>query len=137
MRRNSVRTSSRRLGAVIVGLTMCILSSTVCANSNPDDPSRLEALQLPAYCHKQYGIPSNTPMPTEVCGHLMNHFCPALVFLNRASDLTAPKWKRRGNARRARSGLEYSKKGMPANCKLAGEVNTADVRLRVIETYVK
>lgn len=120
-------------GAAVFSLS----AASVWANENPDLPSKLEALRLPPYCHKQFGIPSNAPATWEICGHLMNHFCPALVFIGRASKPTATKFEKRANAGRARTDLEYTKKGMPARCSLAADVNEADARLRVIELFAK
>jgi hypothetical protein len=121
------------------GIVLISSANSAWANPNPDEPTTLEVFQLPKYCQGQFieklrGTPGYT-MPD--CGVWMNHYCYGLNFLNRANNPASPKAKRQGDARRARTDINYTIQHMTAGCAISKDVEAANMRLRAIEMSVK
>lgn len=102
-------------------------------------PPLLEALQLPEYCHGQF-IPEFASVPSKnmpACGGRMNHLCPGLVLLNRASNPSLPKSVRRDMLTAARGDFEYSLSAITPTCPILGEVKAAHQRAQLMLTILQ
>jgi len=120
-------------------LLAVIFTATSYANPNPDIPSQLELVRLPTYCQGQYR-PELEKVPGNLianCGGYMNHFCTALIYLDRSRSVSAPKDIRAANARSARGHLAYTIKNMTPSCPIAPDVRAADSTLQFIEKITK
>jgi hypothetical protein len=103
------------------------------------DPTDAEVAQLPAYC--QAGLrPKQYPGPGIAaygCGVWINHFCPALTALNRASNPLLPRRARVGALRAAEDHIQYTIKHFQPTCRLASEVRQAEHRAKMLRIMVK
>lgn len=104
------------------------------------NPPTLERLKLPKYCWAQfdaaYAKQSGTKMPTQICGVTMNHFCPALVMLNRAQDSKYSPNTRQDIMREAFGGLNYTQKNMPPNCPLKPDLEAAKSKADLVARFL-
>lgn len=103
--------------------------------------SAMEQVQLPKYCYylhvdKRYQGHPEYDMP-RVCGPYMNHYCEGLIQLMRAQKATSPLNERRANAGRARSGIEYTLKGMTKECPLRADAEAALVRAKSVQAGLR
>ncbi|MBZ8138305.1 hypothetical protein CLD22_00120 [Rubrivivax gelatinosus] len=68
----------------------------------------------------------------------MNHFCPALVIVNRlATNVLAPKQQRLSKAREGLVEIAYTKERMTADCPIRSDVAAAERRLKLYEQMAK
>lgn len=102
-------------------------------------PTTLEIARLPRYCQGQFipGLKGKPGFRIDGCGTYMNHFCPGLVLINRASDSSRPKSQRREVVREARVEIDYTRGFLPKNCPIEAEISAAEARVRFLEMTVK
>lgn len=102
--------------------------------------SPMEIAYLPKYCYQQYVDGSLTTrefsIQSEACGYEMNHFCPALVYMTRASQLSWPKNERRGAINSAMNDIEYTIRGMKPGCYITDDVYRAREKAKLLSTTV-
>lgn len=101
-------------------------------------PTIMETMLLPKYCWGQFnsqfrgaGMAAYNLPPREVCGERMNHFCPAIVSLNRARKDARMRGYWIGVAR---DHIEYTLKALrevPA-CPLSGEIERFAIEIKSI-----
>ena len=103
-------------------------------------PSASEAAVLPRFCWKQFfGKKFNGPqfeIPRATCGVGTNHYCPALVMLNRANRTFDSQAVRRKYLLAARKKVQYTLRWTekyPA-CPIRGE---AERTLQLIEKELR
>lgn len=130
-----MRSRHRILGKFIAG-SACAVATWATpmasfANPNPDLPTPLEKLQMPAYCH------DGGNAITAACGVFMNHYCSGLNFLNRANNLKFDKQARRNYLRRGRTDMDYTLNKMPAKCPFAADINATNSRMKITEMLLK
>lgn len=123
-------------------LTALLAVGTELALADPADiaaqwnPPLADKLKLPQYCWSQFdpnfAKQSGVKMPTQICGVTMNHFCPALVMLNRAQEGKYSANTRQDMIREAIGGINYTLKGMPPNCPLRPEVEFAKAKVDMV-----
>jgi hypothetical protein len=103
------------------------------------DPTILEIRQLPTYCQGQFR-PELAKQPgfslPPNCGWV-NHFCPGLVLLNRASDASRSKKDRSYALSQVRGELAYTRKHITPNCPLADDLAAAEMRERFLKSTLK
>jgi len=79
-------------------------------------PSTSEAIVLPKFCWRQFlGDKFKGPpyeIPRELCGVGTNHYCPALVLLNRANKSSYDSGHRRGFLEGAKKKTLYTLKAI-------------------------
>lgn len=103
-------------------------------------PSPLELTQLPKYCWAQY---SDTPLPAQQgfnitgCGPRMNHFCPALLAINRASEMSRSYEQRRSLANYAAREVQYTLSGIPGSCPILQDVRMAEMRVNFLLSILR
>jgi hypothetical protein len=126
-----------RLGPVIAGL---LLSTSAFAQGYKGEAKATEVALLPHFCWAQY---MDDPPPGDefrisksACGSLMNHYCPGLVLLDRATKPygTKSKGEKRQNLVRAKESVVYTLKGManyPA-CPIRSHVETTLARINAL-----
>jgi len=129
-------TSSHRiLGKAIAGFAWaavtCATPLTSWANPNPDLPTPIEKMQMPAYCH------DGGNAITAACGPFMNHYCSGLNFLNRANNAKFDKEARRHYLRRGRVDMDYTLNKMAPTCKFAADINATNSRMKITEMLLK
>jgi hypothetical protein len=102
-------------------------------------PTPLELSQLPKYCQGQFKkeLAQQPGYSIIGCGGHFGHFCPALVALKRAENVTAPMKDRQYNRGRASKHLKYTRDSVPATCPLLRELTQAESRLRLLELTLK
>ncbi len=101
----------------------------------------LEIAYLPKYCYNQYvdgalGGPEFS-MPPDLCGYEMNHFCPGLVAMTRAAQLSRPKNERIGYLSAAIENFDYTLRGMKPGCFVAKDVQQAKARARMLSGLIR
>ena len=101
--------------------------------------SPAEVMALPQFCYAQFlGEKYSAPQYRipESCGVGMNHYCPALVVLNRANKSYAERMHRRGYLESAERQTIYTLKAMEKypNCPIRSQVETT---YRLIEMQIK
>jgi hypothetical protein len=103
--------------------------------------SPLEVAQLPKYCWAQYvdGAYFGQPIYSipQVCGAYTNHFCPALVFLMKSSQLSRSKWERREDIKTAAMEVRYTLRYMKPDCPIYPDVQAARVKAEALEKFAK
>jgi hypothetical protein len=130
--------SGRLLALAAVAITANVAFAQ--ANRSEFDPTPLEFAQLPPYCQGQFKPELAAADPAyrmPECGPRFNHFCPALVALMRASQITKPKHERQWALAPARGNMKYTTDSMPASCPLAPQVHAAQVRLQILEKSLR
>jgi hypothetical protein len=102
------------------------------------NPTPVEVQALPQYCQGQFRKElSNNPAYLPSCGGYMNHFCPALVALNRAANFAAPKAGRKYELQLANDHLRYTRSHLPPNCPLLKDIEMAEFRARNLGITLK
>ena len=103
-------------------------------------PSAVEAARLPTFCWRQFfGDKYRGPQfefPRKLCGAGTNHYCPALVLLNRANQLSYSSARRRFFLLAAKKKTLYTLRWIKKypRCPLHGE---AEKTLQVIEIRLR
>lgn len=103
-------------------------------------PNALELTQLPKYCWGPMGAPSVAQLPEyniSGCGPRMNHFCPALLAMMRASDVARPRQQRQFLARYAEREVQYTLTGIPAACPILPDIKRAESRAALLMSMLK
>lgn len=101
------------------------------------NPTDAEVAQLPPYC-KASLRPQLFPGPgvgAYNCDRF-NHFCPALVAMNRAMNPMLPMTARRYNLRLAEDHLNYTRTHLSPGCRLVGDLQTAEQQTKIIRTLL-
>jgi hypothetical protein len=103
-------------------------------------PNALEIAQLPQYCQGQFRselrkFPGYT-LP-QGCGVWINHFCPAIVALNRASQIGAPMKFRVYSLQAAGDHLRYTRGNLQPGCPLAKDLEALEFRERMLKITIK
>ena len=103
-------------------------------------PNALEVAQLPKYCQGSFrpdlaGQPGYS-LP-QGCGVWINHFCPAIVALNRAGNLTAPMKDRVYSLQSAGGHLAYTRSHLLPTCPLTGELSLLERQAEFLRIMVK
>ena len=103
--------------------------------------SPLEIVKLPKFCWAQYVDGAYTGVPgfslPEVCGVYMNHFCPGLIHLSRASDISKPKAKRSESLRMATEDIQYTLQYTTPACPIYPDALAAKARADALRMFVK
>lgn len=115
---------------VLAALVSILLPLRASAQSDLDGwhPTVVEATMLPKFCWGQFmGNRFKGPeftIPRDSCGVGMNHYCPALVSLNRANRSFDSRTKR-GYLQGARAQALYTVKAMQKypHCPIRGQVD--------------
>lgn len=126
---------------LIVSFLGLVFVTTASAQRYAAGTTAAERLQLPKYCwalyideklatDPQYTIPGS-------CGGGMNHLCPGLVLLTRASTASNPMQVRKDALSRAKGELSYTLKAMTPNCPLRPDTETAMARAKSLERVLK
>ena len=103
-------------------------------------PSVVEAVRLPKFCWKQFfGDRFRGPqyeIPRKFCGVGTNHYCPALVLLNRANKVSYSSAWRRAFLLDAKKKTLYTLKAIAKfpRCPLHGE---AEETYKIIEMRLR
>ena len=135
-----------RLSPAIALLAIFMSSLVNAQQARPAIPpmykaSPLEIAYLPKYCYHQYvdGALSGPKfsIPAEYCGYEMNHFCPALVFIVQATQVSRPLSERRGSVNHAIEEVNYTIRGMKPGCYIAQDVKRAMDRARSLSAIIK
>lgn len=106
--------------------------------SNEWNPLDMEVANLPPYCQanlrpKQYPGPGTRAYG---CGDTFNHFCPALVAMNRARNPLLSMTARRYNLSLAEDHLRYNRTHLVPQCRLVGEVQVAEHQAKLLRTLL-
>lgn len=100
--------AGRRFGSALLAAALTLGIGSADAQTAPAKPqqpdlsgfrpSALEVTLLPRYCWGSFnpqfrgpGMEAFNLPPRSVCGERMNHFCPAIVSINRAKKDTTPQ----------------------------------------------
>lgn len=122
-----------------------MLSSFLAASAFSQDlgngwaPSPLEIMRTPDYCQKQFLSKHDGAVMEKLfinCPRF-NHFCPALILINRTSEQTIPKQERKRIAARARTEIDYTLSQLTPACNRWSDVQTANTHLRTMEMLLK
>lgn len=101
----------------------------------------LEVAQLPKYCWAQYvdGAYAGHPVYSipSSCGAYTNHFCPALVSLTRAQQMSRNESQRREDIRHAAMEIRYTLRYMQPSCPIYPEVKAAQMQAEFLEKLLK
>lgn len=93
-------TTRTRIAALLVLVSAFLQPGALAADLEGWHPSAVEATALPRYCWRQFlGDKFKGPqfeIPRKTCGVGTNHYCPALVVLNRANRTFDDTRLRRG-----------------------------------------
>ncbi len=102
-------------------------------------PTVLEARELPAFCQGKFrGSMSAAPgRDPSGCGVYFNHYCPALISLNRASKISTPKKERQYALQQANSHLRYTRDHFAPTCSMRKEIESAELRARILGISLK
>lgn len=104
------------------------------------NPPASERLKLPKYCWAQfdanYAKQTRVKAPIQICGGTMNHFCPALVMLNRAQESKYHPNVRQELLKEAIGGINYTYKWMPPNCPLKRDLDAAKAKADVVARFL-
>jgi hypothetical protein len=132
-------------GRSLATLVLASYAVTAGAQSSPQKdpginaqwyPTPADKVKLPQYCLSQYDSTfrkqTAIKMPIEICGGQMNHFCPAMVMLNRAQDSKYNPNVRHDYMREAFGGINYTYKGMPPNCPLKADLDALKAKADVV-----
>jgi hypothetical protein len=106
---------------------------------NEWNPTDAEVVNLPPYCQADMRPQVFRAPGTRAygCSERFNHFCPAIVAMNRAMNPTLPMTARRYNLQLAEGHLNYTRTHMPATCRLAPDLQAAENQTRLLRTLVK
>lgn len=130
----------RRLTALLLLVAGAGHSPQSLAQLQPNEwnPTIVEVRQLPQHCQGVFRKELDTgPNAIALCGGWFNHYCPALVALNRAEQVTRPMPERRFFLHNAVQHLEYTRKNLAPNCPLTEDLRLAEMRARLIGMTVK
>lgn len=106
----------RKVG--LAAFLLAILAVTAVAHAEAPDykPPAREALLTPRFCWKQFmGSKFSEPqfrIPRRTCGAFVNHYCYALIDLNRANRTFGDQGKRRAYLMKARKDTLYTLRGI-------------------------
>ena len=143
-RPSAIRTTAAKVLAV--ALVACV--GSFAARAQPVDPYRGQTEwnpvdskipALPPYCRASLR-PQQYPGPSTGdygCGVWINHFCPALVAINRARNPLLPLERRRYNLQLADDHLAYTRRHLAPSCRLAQELQLAESRAKLTHSFVK
>lgn len=133
--------SFRLLAAGIAALLICQHGQ---AQTDMTDtgwkPNALEVDQLPKYCQGHFRSElSKIPgyMLPQGCGVWINHFCPAIVALNRASQVSNPMKFRTYSLRAASDHLRYTRGNLQPGCPLRKDLEALEFRERMLKITLK
>ena len=105
---------------------------------NEWNPTIAEVRQLPPHCQGVFRKELDTgPNALALCGGWFNHYCPALVALHRAEQVTRPMTERRFFAQNAAQHLAYTRKHLAPTCPLTEDLRLAEVRARLLGMTLK
>ena len=134
------RSTMSHLSRALAFVTLGLASAAHAQIDGGWKPNVLEVTQLPTYCQGSFrpelaGKPGYS-LP-QGCGVWINHFCPAIVELNRAGNLTAPMRARVYSLQSARDHLAYTRKNLQPTCPLTGELALLERRAEFLRIMVK
>lgn len=118
----------KRIGSKRLILAACVLLATASGAAIAENAPAAEVFLLPKFCWSQYMNNIKGPqysIPRDLCGVGMNHYCPALVELNRS--MKSSGFKRHQHLVVAKRGIEYTlgwMKGYP-NCPIRAQVEAS------------
>ena len=106
----------------------CVLLAMTSSSAIAQKAPVSEVLVLPKFCWSQYMHNVKGPqysIPRELCGVGMNHYCPALIELNRAMKSTGSK--RRQHLVVAKRGIQYTLRWMKPypSCPIRAQVEAS------------
>lgn len=134
------RSTMSHLTRALAAATLALASAAHAQIDGGWKPNALEVAQLPTYCQGQFR-PDLARQPgyslPPGCGVWINHFCPAIVALNRAGNVAAPMKDRAYSLRNARDHLSYTRKHLQPTCPLKGELSLLERRAEVLGIMVK
>jgi hypothetical protein len=102
-------------------------------------PNALELTQLPRYCWGSMAGAAYTQPEYNIrdCGPRMNHFCPALLAMLRASDVSRSREQRRFLANYGAREVQYTLADIPAACPVLPDVKRAESRAALLVSLLK
>lgn len=130
----------RDAGLLVLAVALSTAGAVARAETPDYRPGRSEALLTPQFCWKQFmGKEFSAPryeIPHRTCGAFVNHYCYALIDLNRANRTIGNEAKKRGYLLKARKDTLYTLNGIKGfpNCPIRTHAETT---LRVIEIQLK
>jgi hypothetical protein len=104
------------------------------------NPAATEIVRLPQYCWAQFNPAYKSQgiaTPMDLCGVGMNHLCPGLVQINRATTATYDKQVRKGALGQARIEISYTMERTSPTCSIAQDVRAADARIKALQQILK
>lgn len=133
------QTRSLSLALLVSASLMPLAASYADDLGNGWSPSPLEILQTPPYCQKQFNSNHNAAVMSPLFGgcERMNHFCPGIVLINRASDITIPTKERQRILKQAKIEINYSLSKLTSACVVYNDVKVAEQRIKLNEMFLK
>lgn len=142
MNHRSIRTAAASCALAVLSLSALAQTPGVAKPRIPPKypASPMEIAYLPKYCYNQYVDGAlggrEFSITADACGYEMNHFCPALVYLQRASQIDKPKSERRGAVNDAIKDIEYTIRGMKPGCYITDDVMRAKAKAQMLSTMI-
>lgn len=134
------RHTSKRLACTVTFVALGLASAAQAQIDGGWKPNALEVAQLPQMYQGQFR-PDLAKQPgyslPPGCGVWINHFCPAIVALNRAANVAAPMKDRAYSLQSARDHLAYTRKHLHPPYPLKGELALLERRAEVLGIMVK
>jgi len=124
----------------LIVLAIALALAGEMARAGAHETSISEAALLPRFCWKQYMGPKFSGpgyyIPVDTCGRITNHYCPGLVYLNRAMRTIGNEGQRRADLLVAKDATLYTLRGIKGypNCQIRAHVETT---LRIIDNELK
>ena len=125
------------LGPVFLATCALLAMTSGSAIAQEHKASASEVLQLPKFCWAQYMNNVKGPqysIPRSLCGVGTNHYCPALIELNRG--MKSMGGKRRQHLVVAKRGIQYTLRWMKPypNCPIRAQVEASS---RLVDTMLR
>lgn len=134
------RSTMSHLACALAFVTMGLAASAHAQIDGGWKPTALEVAQLPKYCQGGFR-PDLAAQPgyslPQGCGVWINHFCPAIVALNRASNLAAPMKDRVYSLKSANGHLAYTRSHLLPTCPLTNELSLLERQAEFLRIMVK
>lgn len=132
-----------RLQMMVIGASLLVTTGLFAQNVPIEQvkPNPAEMLQLPKYCWGTFGDASFAGQPSYnipgACGPRMNHFCPALLAINRASEVSRNRAQRKKLANYGTLEVGYTLTAIPATCPILPDVKIAETRAKFLVSMLK
>lgn len=125
---------------VLVAVALSLPGMTSAQKYRDSKFNGLELAQLPKYCYWQYvddKLISNPEYSIHGCGVYVNHYCPGLVNLMRAQNVSLHRDIRREELRMGKENFEYTLNFMPQGCWLRPQAEASLARARALQAMIR